>query len=152
LPGDDAALGLPAPEVDPPPPGLGDGEVAGTDAPGADEDDPPESVGVLAAGADEDDAPEPVADDELGAAPEHPAMVPARASAAAASSARLTRADDVIDCPSSVMRPNAHRMPCPPVAGTPHRGKRYMPYDADTAVQVGINRAAGATDRVHIGD
>jgi hypothetical protein len=91
----EAALGFPAGELDPPPPAwLGD-EAAGADA---DEDAPPESAGVLAAGADADVAPDPVGVDELDT-PEHPAMPPTRASAAAASSARLTRADEVMNLP-----------------------------------------------------
>jgi hypothetical protein len=130
LPGD-AALGLPAGELDPPPPAwLGEDEAAGADADDAD----PESAGVLAAGADV--APDPAGAlgvDELDA-PEHPAMAPARASAAAASSARLTRADEVINCHSSVMRPKRTQRCASPLR------ERYRPYDADTAISVGINR------------
>jgi hypothetical protein len=94
LPGDDVALAFPAGVVDPPPPAwLGDDEAV--DPAGADDVDP-ESAGVLAAGADVAGAAGGALEaDELDA-PEHPAMAPARASAAAVSSARLTRADEVM--------------------------------------------------------
>jgi len=118
----DAALGLPAGELDPPPPAWLDDEAAGADA--ADEDADPESAGVLAA----DVAPDPVGAlgvDELDA-PEHPAMAPTTASAAAASSARLTRADEVITAPLRSCA-KAHRMPCIPGAGTPVAGNATGP-------------------------
>jgi len=83
-------------EVDPPP--------ADGDAPGADDDVAvSEATGALA-GADVADVPDVCVApgavlDELDV-PEHPAMAPAKASAAPASRTWLARADEVINCPS----------------------------------------------------
>jgi hypothetical protein len=126
------AAGLVA--VVPPPAWLGDDVTPGAD----DAADPGAPAGVLAAGGDVCVAPGAAAGaDELDEA-EHPAMAPARASAVPASSSRLARADEIMNCSSFG---HASKAADPVLSSS--CGKRYSDYDARTALPVGTDLRPG---------